>query len=71
MKLKPLLIVLSLGAGLLAGCQSAYVITMRNGTTKLLTASKPKLVGGAYFYKDAQGNTVQISSSKVKSIEPK
>ena len=67
--MKPILL-LSLAAILLAGCQSTYLITLNSGT-KLVSPGKPKLVGGNYVYKDAKGQEVKISSSKVKTIERK
>ena len=62
------ILLLSLATVLLAGCHSSYVITLNSGT-KLSSLGKPKLVGGMYFYKDANGQDVQISSSRIKSIE--
>lgn len=61
---------LSLVAILLAGCHSTYEMTLSNGT-KLVTNTKPRLVGGLYIYKDAKGAEAQISSSRVRTIERK
>jgi hypothetical protein len=57
--------------GLLAlnGCASQYAMKLNNGT-EITTASKPKLKGGFYTYKDAQGKEHKMSASRVQEIEP-
>ena len=67
--MKPILL-LALVTVLLAGCRSTYVITLNSGA-QYASPVKPELKGGMYFYKDANGQLVQISSSKVKMIERK
>jgi hypothetical protein len=71
MRVTPLntLLMLGLAVGLLAntGCARHYSVVMTNGT--LVTAnSKPKLKGGYYVYKDAQGKEQYISQSRVREI---
>lgn len=55
--------------GLTAGCSNRYIITTVHGT-KIITASKPKLVESKYVYKDATGQKVEISTMRVRVIEP-
>ena len=64
-KLAPILLALTL-----CGCAHSYVIKMSNGT-QVLTASKPKLKGACYHYKDAKGRDIAIPVGKVTEIEPK
>jgi hypothetical protein len=52
----------------LTGCAHQYVMKLNNGTN-LTCASKPKLVGNDYIYKDAYGNKVAISSGRVREVE--
>lgn len=66
----PLLLgALLLGAFLVGGCANRYVITTTHGA-KLVTASKPRLVGSMYVYKDANRQPVEISAMRVRQIEP-
>jgi hypothetical protein len=52
-----------------AGCANEYVITMTNNAT-LRTKSKPqKNAQGIYVFKDMEGQTKEISSLRVRSIE--
>jgi len=53
----------------LCGCASHYVIKLNNGST-VTTASKPKLKGSTYYYKDAKGDMVSLPQSRVREIEP-
>ncbi len=53
----------------LTGCASHYVIKLNNGV-RLTTASKPKLEGGFYVYKDAQGRKVSVPRGRVTEIAP-
>ncbi len=54
---------------LLSGCARHYVIKLNNGL-QVITANKPKLKGGIYYYKDASGQIASISQSRVGEIEP-
>jgi hypothetical protein len=54
---------------LLCGCAHEYVIKLSNGSS-IMAASKPKLQGSAYHYKDAYGRDISIPSGKVTEIEP-
>ena len=54
---------------LLCGCAHEYVIKLSNGS-HVMAASKPKLQGSAYHYKDAYGRDISIPSGKVTEIEP-
>ena len=60
-------LVLIAGLGLATGCARRYNITLTNGT-QLTTASKPKLQGSYYAYKDANGNMQYISQGRVREI---
>lgn len=60
---------LLLGTLLVGGCANRYVITTTHGA-KLVTASKPRLVGSMYVYKDANRQPVEISTMRVRQIEP-
>lgn len=52
-----------------SGCARRYVITTTSGA-KVVTASKPRLVESRYVYKDANGQTMEISVLRVRVIEP-
>ena len=66
LEISVLLLVLGLCGG---GCSNRYVITTTYGT-KLVTASKPKLVESRFEYKDASGQIVTIPAMRVRLIEP-
>ncbi len=51
------------------GCDRRYVITTTGGA-KIVTASKPKLVQSRYIYRDANGRTNEISTMRVRVVEP-
>jgi hypothetical protein len=51
----------------LSGCSHQYVMTLTNGT-RMPTASKPKLEGGSYYYKDAAGRIASIPAGRVREI---
>ena len=51
------------------GCAQRYIITKTDGT-RLITASRPKLVESKYVYKDASGQKVEVSKMRVRLIEP-
>ena len=54
---------------LLCGCARNYVVTLDNGR-RLTTASKPKLKGGNYVYKDATGRQAMVPAARVREIAP-
>ena len=51
------------------GCAHTYVMKMSNGM-QITTPHKPKLKGGYYVYKDAQGKDNYVPQSRVNEIEP-
>jgi hypothetical protein len=53
----------------LCGCASEYVMKLNNGRT-ITTASKPKLKGGSYVFKDAAGHDNYVPRGRVLEIEP-
>ena len=63
-KLAPILLALTL-----CGCAHQYVMKLSNGT-QVLTASKPKLKGASYHYKDAKGRNVVVPVGRVTEIAP-
>ncbi len=65
---KPLLPLL-LGLLLLCGCAHQYVMKLTNGH-EIVTASKPKLQGVSYHFKDAKGQEHVIPQGRVMTIEP-
>ena len=67
--MKTLLLPLLASLLVLCGCAHEYVIKLTNGN-QVTAASKPKLQGSAYHYKDAHGNDISIPSGKVTEIEP-
>jgi hypothetical protein len=67
--MKTLLLPLLASLLVVCGCAHEYVIKLSNGET-LQAASKPKLQGPAYHYKDAKGRDISIPSGKVTEIEP-
>lgn len=58
-------------ATLLAGCRSAYDVTLNNGA-QYSGVSKPKLDRdrGVYVFKNAGGRTISVPETRVRSIEP-
>jgi hypothetical protein len=58
------------GLLLLTGCAHGYVLTMSNGD-RIHTASKPRLVNGFYYFKDANGHDARpVFSASVTEISP-
>jgi hypothetical protein len=60
-----------LGAALLmlgVGCAQNYAITTSTGAT-IYSKGRPKLSGGWYLYRDADGQEQRINSLRVRSIE--
>ncbi len=56
-------------AFLFCGCAHPYVMKLSNGS-QIVTASKPKLKGATYYFKDANGRTDSLPQSRVMVIEP-
>jgi hypothetical protein len=67
--MKTLLLPLLVSLLVLCGCAHEYVIKLSNGS-QVTAASKPKLQGSAYHYKDAYGRDISIPSGRVTEIEP-
>jgi hypothetical protein len=67
--MKKLILSLTLSALACGGCASNYVMKMSNGT-QMETASKPKLKGSNYYWKDAKGREQITPQSKVHEILP-
>lgn len=65
-----LLFCLVLAALLTGGCVRRYVITLNNGT-QIGTTSKPKLKGGRYIFKDAEGQPAFVPEGRVTEIAPR
>lgn len=68
---KKLIAALSLMVSLtmLPGCARHYVIKMSNGV-QITTASKPKLKGSSYYFKDASGREQSVPQGRVQEIFP-
>ena len=54
---------------LIAGCRTRYEITLNNSNT-MTSLGKPKLVDGSYVFKDINGQSNSIPSSRVRLIQP-
>lgn len=63
------LLVLTLGAVLLAGCARSYTLTLNSGN-RITTRGKPKLENGFYVYKDATGQTGAVPVGRVREVSP-
>ncbi len=62
-------LVLVLGILVCSGCTRRYMIKLSNGST-ITTASKPKLQGAYYHFKDAKGQDNVVPQGRVQLIEP-
>jgi uncharacterized protein DUF903 len=67
--MKRIFFLLFLGLIALTGCAHNYVMKLSNGL-QVTTASKPKLKGAYYYYKDANGKVVTVAATRVREIEP-
>src|SRR5215208_2720104 len=54
---------------LTSGCARHYVITLNSGR-QITTATKPRLNGVLYTYKDLSGQAGHVSASQVSQIMP-
>ncbi len=52
-----------------AGCSRHYLIKLSNGG-QITTASKPRLKGSSYYFKDAKGQVRSVPAGRVNEIEP-
>ncbi len=53
----------------LPGCARHYIMKMSNGV-QITTASKPKLKGSSYYFKDASGREQSVPQGRVQEILP-
>lgn len=53
----------------LAGCSQNYVI-VRTDFSRLYVNNKPTYKDGYYYYKDANGQPMRISSGRVREVSP-
>ncbi len=67
--MKKLILPLLLSLAVLNGCAHAYVMKLSNGT-RISTTSKPRLVKGNYYYKDATGRKLSVPAGRVMEILP-
>ena len=69
--MKQLILGMMLGAALLTGCASHYVITLTNGN-RIVAAGKPKLDAEhlAFVFTDLNGRSNSIPSVRVRAIVP-
>ena len=58
-----------LGLVVLTGCAHNYVVTLNSGI-RVSTTSKPRLVQGRYYFKDAAGREVALPAARVREIAP-
>jgi hypothetical protein len=65
---KPLLL-LSIGLVTLCGCARHYIITLNNGE-QIDARGKPKLKGGAYYYKDPLGREAYVPAGRIREVAP-
>ncbi len=69
MKAKYWLAMAAAAALLGGGCSTHYVMTLNNGM-RVTTATKPKLQGGVYVFKDANGQDAYVPAGRVREIAP-
>jgi hypothetical protein len=69
--MKQLILGMMLGAALLTGCASHYVVTLTNGN-RIVATGKPKLDTEhlAFVFKDLNGRSNSIPSVRVRAIVP-
>jgi hypothetical protein len=67
--MKKLALPLLIGLVALSGCAHQYVLKLNNGRD-IVTATKPKLKDGIYYFKDARGQQQMVSSARVSEVEP-
>jgi len=60
---------LLIGLMALTGCAHQYVMRLDNGS-EIVTASKPRLVEGAYTFKDAKGQEQFVTAGRVREVVP-
>jgi hypothetical protein len=65
--MKQLLLAGLVGAVLLAGCASRYVIALKDGQ-RIVAVGKPQLEGFNFVYTDLSGRTNSLPSSRVRAI---
>jgi uncharacterized protein YcfL len=65
--MKQFLLPMLLGAALLTGCASHYVVTLNNGQ-HLMAVQKPQLEGFNFVFTDLNGRTNSIPSTDVRAI---
>ncbi len=63
------LAVIGIALLLLPACSRHYVLKMSNGV-QIVTASKPRLKGGSYYFKDASGREQSVPQGRVQEIAP-
>jgi hypothetical protein len=64
-----LFLVFLLCAATLCGCAHRYVVTLDNGR-RITAASKPKLKGERYVFKDINGKPGYVPAGRVREIAP-
>jgi uncharacterized protein YcfL len=67
--MKQLLLPMLLGAALLTGCASHYVVMLNNGQ-RLMAVQKPQLKGFNFVFTDLNGRTNSVPSTNVRAIVP-
>ena len=67
-KTLPSLVLLCLLAA--TGCRTRYELSLSN-TNSITAYSKPKLVNGAYVFKDSNGQETSVLQGRVRQIERK
>ena len=63
------LLLVLLFTAVLCGCAHQYVITLDSGR-HITAASKPKLKGERYVFKDMNGREGYVSAGRVREIAP-